>query len=106
MKEKISSKFQGGDLLSTEETSTYDVSDSSDSEPEESKSESSSDEDEYDRSTLVVDLGSHRIKGGFAGDDAPRAVFRLIQSFSGSTKFFVTASLFFSFSLKDLALIL
>ena len=56
------------------------VSDSSDSESDESEREFSSDEEDDDRSTLVVDLGSYKVKGGFAGDDAPRAVFRRVQS--------------------------
>ena len=50
------------------------VSESSDS--DESTADSSSEEEDDDDSTLVVDLGSYKIKGGFAGDDAPRAVFR------------------------------
>ena len=55
------------------------VSDSSDSESDESEREFSSDEEDDDRSTLVVDLGSYKVKGGFAGDDAPRTVFRRVQ---------------------------
>jgi len=38
-------------------------------------SQSSSSEDEEYGSALVIDNGSGMVKGGFAGDDAPRAVF-------------------------------
>ena len=67
---------------STAEDLSDDVTiyDSSDSESEEAETDSSSEEKDGDCSTLVVDLGSYKIKGGFAGDDAPRAVFRLVQS--------------------------
>ncbi|XP_063679343.1 uncharacterized protein LOC134814927 isoform X2 [Bolinopsis microptera] len=64
--------------LIEKKTSTYNVPDSPDSDSGDSKTESSSDEDETDYSTVVLDLGSHRIKGGFAGDDAPRAVFKSV----------------------------
>ena len=70
---------QDDELISTKEETPkykYNVSDSPDSDSGDSKTESSSDEDESDPSIVVVDLGSHKIKAGFAGDDAPRAVFK------------------------------
>jgi len=38
-------------------------------------SDSSSNQDDEDNSALVIDNGSGMVKSGFAGDDAPRAVF-------------------------------
>ena len=86
MKKAISAEDHGDELMSDEEISTYHASDSSDSDSEAAKSDSdsSSDEDEDDETTLVVDLGSHRIKGGYAGDDAPRAIFRFAIFYTGS----------------------
>ena len=33
-----------------------------------------------DKTPIVIDNGSHTIKAGFSGDDAPRAVFRPITA--------------------------
>ena len=61
------------------------VSESSDS--DESRADSSSEEEDDDTSTLVVDLGSYKIKGGFVGDDAPRALIRFVHNASSSSSY-------------------